>query len=270
MVVLAPEGKGVQEEGAGALALRTEQVARWVDPGLAGGLRAWLEDAASVVVRARGEDAPALHLGARELFGVDTEGRGVAGDAVTGSLVHALLRQLVTTGVIDDPLDDAVRALRVEPRRIDIVRAVDGMTESARVALRAEVTRHVVQLRGLLPKLGAEELPCTDDRVTVPLAGGRVVLHATMDVRAGVWGTRGTDVALAIGLSVQGSWTAAWRRMRLLAVLETIRSGTPPRRLAVLHTGAGRYDATDVLDTELSATTARVATRLTEMGAECS
>ena len=39
------------------------------DPGLAGGLRAWLEDAAYDVVAGRGEHAPPLFLGPRQLLG---------------------------------------------------------------------------------------------------------------------------------------------------------------------------------------------------------
>ena len=92
------------------------------DPGLAGGLRAWLEDAAYDVVAARGDHAPPLFLGPRQLLGsARTEwrrrrGRGGDGDRadrlLLSHLVHALLRQLVHTGEIDDPLADALDALR--------------------------------------------------------------------------------------------------------------------------------------------------------------
>src|ERR1700691_5138934 len=46
------------------------------DPGLAGGLRAWLEDAAYDVVAARGEHAPPLFLGPRQLLGSQDEHEG--------------------------------------------------------------------------------------------------------------------------------------------------------------------------------------------------
>ena len=39
------------------------------DPGLAGGLRAWLEDAAYDVVARRGDHAPPLFLGVSQLLG---------------------------------------------------------------------------------------------------------------------------------------------------------------------------------------------------------
>ena len=51
------------------------------DPGLAGGLRAWLEDAAYGVVASRGDLAPPLVLGPREVLQgdrVEPAGRGLA------------------------------------------------------------------------------------------------------------------------------------------------------------------------------------------------
>ena len=44
------------------------------DPGLAGGLRAWLEDAAAELVARRGEDAPPLFLGPRLLWDESVRG----------------------------------------------------------------------------------------------------------------------------------------------------------------------------------------------------
>ncbi len=76
------------------------------DPGLAGGLRAWLEDAAYEVVAVRGEHAAPLVLGSRQLLGSATEPDGaehLSDDAVLSRLVHALFRQLVHAGDIDVP-----------------------------------------------------------------------------------------------------------------------------------------------------------------------
>src|SRR5271156_5460436 len=109
--------------GAEVLALlRGDAAARpRFDPGLAGGLRAWLEDAAYDVVVARGEHAPPLILGPRQLLGSYDEARGGGGvhrgdgggdQLVLSRLVHTLLRQLVHTGEIQDPLGDALDALR--------------------------------------------------------------------------------------------------------------------------------------------------------------
>src|ERR1700734_1851064 len=99
----APPGDAVADRGTGAevlALLRGDAAGRpRFDPGLAGGLRAWLEDAAYDVVAARGEHAPPLFLGPRQLLGSHEEQGGDAGGSATrpllvSRLVHALLRQL--------------------------------------------------------------------------------------------------------------------------------------------------------------------------------
>src|ERR1700689_914998 len=119
MVLVAPRpllrpaapGDAVADRGTGAevlALLRGDAAARpRFDPGLAGGLRAWLEDAAYDVVAARGGDAAPLLLGPRQLLGShdefgdgDGDGGGRDGDngdsrLVLSRLVHMLLRQLV-------------------------------------------------------------------------------------------------------------------------------------------------------------------------------
>src|ERR1700727_4062920 len=107
----APPGDTAGEDGTGAevlALLRGDPATRpRFDPGLAGGLRAWLEDAAYDVVSARGEHAPPLFLGPRQLLGSREEhsalgaGRGVAmatDRLLLSRLAHTLLRQLVHTG----------------------------------------------------------------------------------------------------------------------------------------------------------------------------
>src|ERR1700752_642251 len=102
----APPGDTPADGGTGAevLALRPGDPATRprFDPGLAGGLRAWLEDAAYDVVAARGEHAPPLFLGPRRLVGSPAPPVG-DDDTATGRpsvarLVHTLLCQLVQTG----------------------------------------------------------------------------------------------------------------------------------------------------------------------------
>src|SRR3984957_12485591 len=120
-----PKGDAPADRGSGGevlAQLRGDAAARpRFDHGLAGGLRAWLEDAAYDVVSARGEHAPPLFLGPRQLLGSREEhsalgaGRGVAmatDRLLLSRLAHTLLRQLVHTGEIHDPMADALDALR--------------------------------------------------------------------------------------------------------------------------------------------------------------
>jgi hypothetical protein len=242
-------------------------------PGLAGGLRAWLEDAASDVVAARGEDAPPLFLSSRVLGGTTAKGdrpEGLSPAWVTSCLVHALFRQLVTTGSVGEPLTDALAALGVDPGRSDIVEHVVGLGGEERAALMLSLQTHVNHLRDLTPRFAPGWLPRTDDRVAIPLAGGRVILSGVFDLLVGaplLGAAPGTASVCVLGLSTGGRWVPARTTLHYLALLETLRSGTPPFRLGLLHSAVGRYDVEDVTEEHLRAIVSHLATHLTSRAA---
>src|ERR1700734_2126901 len=86
----APPGDAAADRGTGGevlALLRGDASARpRFDPGLAGGLRAWLEDAAYDVVAARGDHAPPLFLGPHQLLGSPEERRN--DDDLSGDTLH--------------------------------------------------------------------------------------------------------------------------------------------------------------------------------------
>ena len=241
-------------------------------PGLAGGLRAWLEDGASELVLARGEDAPPLFLGPRLLW----SGAGSSCDRsvrdpdpypmrlVQSCLVRSLFRQMVTTGRVGDPMSDALDALRVDPNRREMVRHIEQLDEERRATLTAALTTHVAHLVNLTPRFAPGWLPRTDDRVAIPLAGGRVVLCGVFDLLVGA-PLSGTATLCAIGLTTGGRWAQARMTLHYLALLETLRSGTPPFRVALLHSAVGRYGVEDVLEEHLRAVVSHVVARLTSL-----
>jgi hypothetical protein len=251
------------------------------DPGLAGGLRAWLEDGAAELVGARGDDAPPLYLGPRLLWrdrelagdghsGAHRDGPAVAPyptELVESCLVRALFRQMVTSGRIGDPLTDALDALRVDPGRVDMVRHVGDMPAEATAALSASLSRHVAQLVNLTPRFAAGWLPRTNDRVAIPLAGGRVVLCGMFDLLVGA-PVPGTATLCALGVATGGRWAPARAALHYLSLLEMLRSGVPPFRVALLHTTAGRYGVEDVLEEHLRAVASHVVGRLTLLGGD--
>jgi hypothetical protein len=241
--------------------------------GLAGGLRAWLEDAAFALLGARGDTAPPLVLGPRHLLGPafvvsdldsgagggdGTRAADLARELVVSRLVHALFRQIVTVGTLDDPLRDATDAVRVDGRRSDgLVRQVEGLSSSERRALGRELSAHAAHLLALVARPAPEWQPRTDDHVAIPLAGGRIVLHGVFDLLVDLdavgGGTRG-----ALTLSTDGAWGRARRSLHYLALLETLRSGTPPLRLALVDSSSGRSGVEDVREEHLRAMTAHV------------
>jgi hypothetical protein len=244
------------------------------DPGLAGGLRAWLEDAAAELVARRGEDAPPLFLGPRLLWDesvaaadpVETSTDPYPTEWVRSCLIRALFAQVVTTGQVEDPLADALDALRVDPGRSAMARHVDALPTEARTALAASLRIHIENVMNLTPRFAAGWLPRTNDRVAIPLAGGRVVLNGVFDLLVGA-PVPGLATLCALGLTTGGRWAQARTALHYLALLETLRSGTPPFRLALLHSAAGRYGVEDVLEEHLRTIVSHVVVRLSTLGA---
>ncbi len=183
---------------------------------------------------------------------------------MTSCLIRTLFRQLVTTGRLGDPLIDALDALRVDPDRLAMVRWIDELSDPERNAIAATLVSHVAHLENLTPRFAAGWLPRTNDRVAIPLAGGRVVLSGVFDLLVGA-PVPGTATLCALGLTTGGRWAQARTALHYLALLETLRSGTPPFRVALLHSALGRYGVEDVLEEHLRAIVSHVVLRLSEL-----
>jgi hypothetical protein len=262
--------------GAGAVAvapksallaqLRASSRVRPCFDGLAGGLRAWLEDAAFTAVTARGEGAAPLYAGPHRLLGPPPgarEGEAPAGAVpwearVLACLVRALFRQLVTVGVIAEPLDDALDALRIDGGEPDVVRHVESLAGGPRGQLAQAVEAHAAHLGALVPRFDPALLPRTGDRVAIPLAGGRVVLGGVFDLLVGAGRPDGSSLH-ALGVSVDGAPDRARWALHYLALLELLRSGTPPLRLVLLESASGSFAVEDVREEHLRGVAAHVA-----------
>jgi len=242
------------------------------DPGLAGGLRAWLEDAAHGAAATRGESAEPLVLGTRRLLGTAAGAWGDESEVTEGDtgqlvdrLVHALFRQLVNAGTIGHPLSDGLDALGADGA-VGLVARIEALTGAEQALLSETVASHAGRLAELVPRFSPGWLPRTDDRIAIPLAGGRVVVHGVADLLVGV---PHPDVSslCALGLSTGGPWARERRSLHFIALLETLRSGTPPFRLALLESASGRYGIEDVREEHLRAMASHVCAWLAGSGA---
>jgi hypothetical protein len=242
------------------------------DPGLAGGLRAWLEDAAWSVTSGRGDGEPPFVLGPCRILRTPPgswqldrsepsarEDRGA--NRLTRRLVLALFRHIVTTGSIEDPLSVAVDALTASGAD-DVLEQVRALVPAARTVLAESLALHARHLCALVPRFAPSWLPRTDDRVTIPLAGGRVVLRGVFDLLVGT-PRRDSASLCALGVSTGGPWVHERRTLHYLALLETLRTGTPPFRLALLESASGRFVVEDVNEEHLASMTSHVVAWLT-------
>jgi hypothetical protein len=98
--------------------------------------------------------------------------------------------------------------------------------------------------------------------VVVPLAGGRVLLTSLFDLVLGDPSTGSASVCLVeVRSGARRSGDRA--RRRYAALLETLRSGAPPFRVATYYTRDGSIEVDEVDDDLLTATVSDVVEAVT-------
>ena len=172
-----------------------------------------------------------------------------------GALVGVLFRQLVTTGAIGDALTDGIDALAVDEHRAPLVTWIARLTPSERAELRAEVDRQADGLRRRWPALDPAWLPRTQECIRVPLAEARVHLVSRVDLAIGR--PPGPESSVALLDVTAGSRRPGHRAdLHFHALVETLRSGTPPFAVATYYARTGELDV-DPVTPELLAAAAR-------------
>ncbi|HVA03840.1 MAG TPA: PD-(D/E)XK nuclease family protein [Acidimicrobiales bacterium] len=226
-----------------------------IDPGLAGGLRDWLEDglveavaglAPGIdVVRVNKESLNQVLLCEAHLVARRNAPRVATVELARGSMVDALFRQWVTIGVIDDPWGDALAAFEVEGDRDGVITFVTGLPATHQRRLRAEVAEHATHISERWPVLSPAWLPRTQERLEVPLCGGRVVLAGVVDLVLGGPAQERASVCL-VELKSGARRIEHRPDLHFYALLEALRSGAPPFRIATYYSGTGELDAEPV------------------------
>lgn len=246
---LLPQGEALLERLRGDGADRAP-----VDPGLAGGLRDWLEDGlcgpagpltGRPALRVTKDDlSQVLDCEAHFLARRD-EPRTLTPELVRGTLVDAAFRQWVTAGEFADPFSDALDAVAVVGDSDGLAAFVAALPSDARRALAEEVDAHAARIAASWPKLAASWLPRTQERLLVPLAGGQVVLCGVVDLALGAPSTGRASVCV---VEVKSGRRRVEHRgdLHFYALLETLRSGAPPFRVATFYTATGELDVEPV------------------------
>jgi hypothetical protein len=238
-----------------------------VDPGLAGGLRAWLEDEVVDLARSVPDGASVL-VGPRGLIGGNGSAAAPAAPTVAlarGALVGALFRQLVVTGRIGHAMADATAALAVAGTDDAILSFVDRLPVAERATLAADVRRQAQTMARQWPKVPAAWSPRTGELVSAPLAGGRAVMHGRLDlVLGGPSDGRASVCLVDVRSGERRADHGAERGFH--ALLETLRSGAQPFRAATYYPASGDIDIEDVTESRLAAAVEAVVHDLTSAG----
>ncbi len=226
-----------------------------VDPELAGGLREWLEDALAEPVAGLADDVGDIRVRKDALTQVLVcEGhfaasrgapRVVTPELARGSLVDALFRQWVTVGEVGEPITDALAALEADGGGDGVVAFVGDLGLEPRRALAEEVAAHVERIRADWPVPSPAWLPRTQDRIMVPVAGGRVVLSGVVDL---AMGGPAIDQASVCLVEVKSGARRIEHRadIHFYALLETMRAGAPPFRVATYYSATGELDVESI------------------------
>jgi len=248
-----------------------------VDPGLAGGLREWLEDGIAPAAAGLGAARP-LVVGPRSLRMADAPSDGADGteshpDAAPvgpnrqlarAALVKVAFRLVVTTGRIEDPVGEALEALGADGRARGVRTFVERLGAEERASLDAEVAEHATALVSGWPAVPPSWLPRTDERISVPLAAGRVILRGDVDLVLGSPSSGRASVCL-VNLASGPRWPGHRADRHYRGLLETLRSGAPPARLATLFSPSCEIDAEDVPDGLLASAVERTIDAVREL-----
>jgi hypothetical protein len=226
----------------GTLALRPS-----VDRGLAGGLRAWLDDGIFELLGV--PSIGAVRVRTSDVAGAPPPGGPAA--MLRGALVAQLLSLHVAGCTPQDPYVAAATALHASGRDDELAAALDELDTEERARLAAEVASHGAVLFDRLPAVPARWSPRVGVRHHVALAGGGVILRGRIDLTLGEPG--GTTACVCL-LDVTTSPLEQRHEDALtyLALLETLRSGEPPLRVAALSTADGTALVRDVTGTLLA------------------
>lgn len=256
---VATEPPGGAKAGAGEMAGPTGLVERlrsplgvrpFVDPGLAGGLRAWLEDGVANLAGVR--DGLAVRPGPSGGLVASVDGsRRPSFRDIHLALVVTVFRIAVTAGAPRAPFEDALAALAVDNEGAAVLEAVQHLSRHRRAQLRQGVRQAAAGVTAQWCPPPAAWLPRTNERIVAPLAGGRVVLRSRADLAMGRPSTgRASVCALRLhGGDVEDDGPGR----RLLALTETLRSGAAPFRVASYDVDRARLTVEDVTDDHLAA-----------------
>jgi len=238
-----------------------------VDTGLAGGLREWLEDGLSEAIRGFDTNTGSLRVSKNLLTwalespdkvliaGTPNQGRQMTAQMARGILVDALFRQWVTLGKINDPIEDGLSALRAD-RKAEAVDFIEGLPQNDLALLNDEVALHAHRLVQRWPKLAPGWLPRTQDRITIPFCGGAILLNGVLDLVIGAPSRGRASIGL---VEVKSGARRVNDRadLHFYGLLETLRSGAPPFRVATYYTRTGELDAEELGDDLLTGAVSR-------------
>ena len=262
----------VQQEVVDQIGARRET---WPEfpPELRGELRGELEKGISEHVAKLGPDrqiwankhAIATVLGCEKKFLADREFPGWSVPLARGSVVHKAIEFSInwpTTPVPADLVDEATASLEFGEQNISTF--LQEMGEADRAELRSLAVDRVSQFDECWPRLKKQWRPVTEQKVRLDLFDGKVTLQDKIDLTLGrAEGMKAGKVL--VDLKSGKFQPAHMHDLRYYALIEAIRIGIPPRRIASYYLEQGRFHPEDVTEEMLFSAAGRAVAAINRM-----
>lgn len=246
------------------------------DPDLGPQLRRQLESALAPVVDALPVDE--LWVGKRQLGQIhaceahwraarDEDGFDWTARTAFGSVVHKAIELSISSrneAVALDLVDHAMGALAEDTRRSSPRPWLLTAAPLELADLRGRAHDTVVKFQECWPRLQASWAPRTETRIGAELCAGRIVLWGRVDLVLGV--ARGDEArSLIVDLKTGRSYPGHLDDLRFYALVQTLRIGVPPFRVASYYLDTATFHAENVTVESLAVAVRRTIDGATNM-----
>jgi hypothetical protein len=146
-----------------------------------------------------------------------------------------------------DLIDEALGRLEHSDQRGEqwVAEWLRSCTEVERAEVRAEANDRLVKFLDCWPPLNPRWRPAPESKLYADLCDGRVVLAGKVDLALGrAEGLRAGKVL--VDLKTGRAYPSHREDLRFYALVETLRLGVPPRKLATHYLDAGRLEPEEV------------------------
>jgi hypothetical protein len=186
--------------------------------------------------------------GCEKKFLADREFPGWSVPLARGSVVHKAIELSINwrgTPIPADLVDESMASLEHSDQNISGF--LQELADADRAQLRSDSVDLVTKFDECWPDLKKQWRPVTESKIRMELFEGRVVLQGKIDLTLGrAEGLRAGKVL--VDLKSGKFQPGHMHDLRYYALIETVRIGVPPRRIASYYLDQGRFHSEDVTE----------------------
>lgn len=186
--------------------------------------------------------------GCEKKFLADREFPGWSVPLAKGTVIHKAIELSINwpgVAIPADLVDEAMSSLEFSEQ--NIAGFLQELKEADRAQLRSDAVDMVTKFDECWPRLKKQWRPVTESKVRLDLFDGKVTLQGKIDLTLGrAEGNKAGKVL--IDLKSGKFQPAHMHDLRYYALIEAVRIGVPPRRIASYYLDQGRFHPEDVTE----------------------